>query len=98
MFSGVNPRIAWEKSVQVSGWASGLKTRTFGRKRPAELYEFLPRNPGIYTHTSGIVCFVSRNVSFSRHMAGRNDSMDQEQQNQEVPHESDQTQAEPLFN
>jgi hypothetical protein len=44
----VNPRIAWEKSVQVSGWASGLKTRTFGRKRPAELDEFLPHNPGIY--------------------------------------------------
>lgn len=44
----VNPRSLWEKLGQLSKWASGLKIRTFGRERPAELYEFLPQTPGIY--------------------------------------------------
>jgi hypothetical protein len=37
--------------VQLSGWANDLKIWTFGRERPAELYEFLPQNPGIYTQS-----------------------------------------------
>ena len=44
----VNPRILCENLVQLSQWASSLKIQTFGRERPAELYEFLPQNPGIY--------------------------------------------------
>src|SRR5258706_14753637 len=37
-----------EKLVQVSGRASRLNRRIVGRERPAELYYFLPQNPGIY--------------------------------------------------
>src|SRR5579859_6549705 len=31
----------FEKVIELSGWASSLKIRTFGRERPAESYQFL---------------------------------------------------------
>ena len=46
---GVNPRILRGESVQVSGWANSLKRQTASGGPPADLYSFLPRNPGIYS-------------------------------------------------
>ena len=38
MGKSVNPRILREESVQVSGWANGLKRQTSSGGRPVELY------------------------------------------------------------
>jgi NAD(P)H dehydrogenase (quinone) len=51
---GVNPRILREKSVQLSGWAKASKwpeNEGAAWKRPADLYDFLPQNPGIYSYS-----------------------------------------------